>query len=141
LRQVHKAGPNVLPDQILALLVLALCGGLDLQTTEAKAEIHNRLAALGLSAGLGIPLIAHATGLREGPDTGIVLLYLIVARDAYIDTAFADKGGDICGGEEDKGNGQVLDQGNVQAILTPELDVGAFEEVQACLEETTLFGG
>lgn len=138
LRQVDEAGPDVLPDQIPALLVLALSGSLDLQAAEAKAKIHNRLAAVGLAVGFGVQAIAHAAGAREGPDSGIVLLYLIVARDAQVDTALADKGGDVCGGEEDEGERQVLDEGDVEAVLASKLDVGALEEVQAGLEEATL---
>lgn len=67
-----------------------------------------------------------------------MLLDLVIARDAQVDAALPNEGGDIGGREEDEGDGQVLDKGNVEAVLTPELDVGAFEDVQGGLEKATL---
>ena len=138
---MDEAGADVLPDQVLALDVLALGGHLDLQLAGAKAEVHDGLAALRLRVGGGgrVPLVAHAAGAGEGAHAGIVLLHLVVARDAQVDAALADKGGDIGGGEEYEGDGQVLDKGDVEAVLTAELDVGALEEVQGCREEATLW--
>jgi hypothetical protein len=139
--QVDEAGADVLADQVLACRVLALGGHLDLQAAGAEAEVHDGLAALGLAGGGagGVPLVAHAAGAGEGAGAGIVLLHLVVARDAQVDAALADKGGDVGGGEEDEGDGQVLDQGDVEAVLTAELDVGALEEVQGRLKEATLW--
>jgi len=34
---------------------------------------------------------------------------LVAARDAQIDASFADEGGDVGGGQEDQGDGEVLD--------------------------------
>lgn len=56
---------------------------------------------------------------------GLVLLDLVVARDAEVDLALADEGGDVGGGEEDECDGEVLDEGDVEAVLATELDVGA----------------
>lgn len=142
-REVDEAGTDVLADQVLALGVLSLGGHLDLQAASTKTELHDGLAALGLGiAGLvGIPLVAHAPDARERPDTGIVLLYLIMAGDAQVDAALADKSGYVGRGEEDEGDGQVLHQGDVEAVLALELDVGAFEEVQRRLEKTALLNG
>lgn len=63
---------------------------------------------------------------------------LVAARDAQIDAAFADEGRDVCGGEEDECDGQVLDQGDVEARLAAKLDVAAGEKVQGGLLETAL---
>lgn len=38
---------------------------------------------------------------------------LIPAGYTEVDSAFADKGGDIGGGEEDEGDGVVFDEGDV----------------------------
>jgi hypothetical protein len=51
---------------------------------------------------------------------------LIPARNAQIDAALADKGGNIGGGEEYEGNGKVLDESDVETVLSSELDVGTF---------------
>jgi hypothetical protein len=45
----------------------------------------------------------------DGPDAGIVLLHLVIARDTQVHAALANKGGDIGRREEDEGNGEVLD--------------------------------
>jgi hypothetical protein len=39
--------------------------------------------------------------------------------------ALADEGRDVCGGEEDECNGEVLDQRDVEAGFAAELDVTA----------------
>lgn len=65
-------------------------------------------------------------------------LDLVVAGDAEVDAALADKGRDIGGGEEDEGNGEVLDEGDVEAVFAAELDVGALEEVESSGIETAL---
>ena len=68
-----------------------------------------------------------------------MFLHLVVARDAQIDTALADEGGDVGRWKEDEGDGQVLDESDVEAVLTAKLDVGALEEVQGCREEAALW--
>lgn len=59
----------------------------------------------------------------------IVLGDLVKARDAEINLALADECGDIGGGEEDEGDGEVLDERDIEAVFAAELDVGSFEEV------------
>jgi hypothetical protein len=41
--------------------------------------------------------------------------HLVAARYAQVDAALANEGGDIGGREEDEGEGEVLDKGNVEA--------------------------
>lgn len=67
-----------------------------------------------------------------------MLLDLVPPRDAEVDLALADEGGDVGRGEEDKGDGQVLDEGDVEAVLAPELDVGALEEVECRVVQAAL---
>lgn len=54
---------------------------------------------------------------------------LIKARDAEINLTLANECGDVGGGEEDEGDGKVLDERDVEAVFAAELDVGSFEEV------------
>lgn len=68
-----------------------------------------------------------------------MLLYLVPASDAEIDTALANKGRDIGGGEEDQGNWEVLDESNVETVLAAELDVGTLEEVECSGIESSLW--
>lgn len=79
-------------------------------------------------------------GAGFAPHTGLVFLHLVVACDAQVDLALAYKGGNVGGGEEDEGDGEVLDKGDVEAVLTAELDVGALEEVEGGLLEAALWG-
>jgi len=44
-----------------------------------------------------------------------VLLNLVVARDTKVDAALANKGGNIGGWEEDEGDREVLDEGDVES--------------------------
>lgn len=140
LRKVNKAGANVLADQVLASSVLALNGNLDLELAGAEAQLHDGIATLrlGLLAILGAPLAALTAGAGNGADAGIVLLNLVIASDAEVDTALADEGGDIGGGKEDEGDRKVLDERNVEAVLASKLDVGALKEVQAGLQQAAL---
>lgn len=50
---------------------------------------------------------------------------LVPARDSDVDAALTDKGRDVCGGEEDQGDGEVLDQGDVETGFAAELNVAA----------------
>lgn len=54
---------------------------------------------------------------------------LVEARDTKVNLALSDECGDISGREEDEGNGEVLDERDVEAVFAAELDVGSFEEV------------
>jgi hypothetical protein len=67
-----------------------------------------------------------------------VLGDLVAACDTEIDTTFAHEGGDVGGGEEDEGEREVLDEGDVKAGVPVELDVGPVEEIEACLVEAAL---
>ena len=64
---------------------------------------------------------------------------LIPAGYTEVDSAFTDKGGNVGGGKEDEGYGVVLDEGDVEAGFAAELYVGAGEEVEAGLLETSLW--
>lgn len=63
---------------------------------------------------------------------------LVTACDTQVDAALTDEGGDVSGGEEDQGDGQVLDEGDVEAGFATELNIAAGEEVQGSLLETAL---
>jgi len=60
--------------------------------------------------------------------------YCVATGYTQGDTSFADEGGDVGCGEEDKGYGEVLDERDVETGFATELDVCAFEEVECCLE-------
>ena len=46
-------------------------------------------------------------------DGGIVLFNLVLPGDAQVNAPLAHEGWDIGGGQEDEGDGEVLDEGNV----------------------------
>lgn len=129
-RQVGEAGANGQTDQVLGGCVFALLGDLDLQLAGAKAQVHDGLAA-GTLVGRG----------HVGFYAGGIFLDLVPASDAEVDTALADESRDIGGGEENQGDGEVLDEGNVEAVLAAELNIGALEEVQGGGIEATLWTG
>ena len=54
-----------------------------------------------------------------------MLLNLVEAGDTEVYAALANKCGDVGCWEEDKGDGEVLDERNVEAVLALELNVGA----------------
>ena len=68
-----------------------------------------------------------------------MLLNLVPSSDTKITTALTNKGGNIGGGKEDQSDRQVLDKGNIEAVLAAELDVGALEEVKCSSIEASLF--
>ena len=137
---MDETGADVPAYQVLAVDVAALDGDLDLQLAGAEAEVHDGLAAAGLAVGRG-DLAGDAPGPRGAPVAGLVLLHLVVARDAQVDLALADEGGDVRRGEEDERDGQVLDEGDVESVLPPELDVGALEQVKRRLLQPALWRG
>lgn len=146
LGEVDEAGADVAPDEVGAAGVGALDGDLDLQAAGAEAQVHDGLAAARLAVGGGGgagggpgEVARQAAGAGLAADAGLVLLDLVVARDAEVDLALADKGGDVGGGEEDEGDGEVLDEGYIEAVLAAELDVGALEEVEGGLLEAALW--
>ena len=63
---------------------------------------------------------------------------LVAACDTDVDAAFTDEGGDVSGGEEDEGDGEILDEGDVEAGFAAELNVAAGEEVECRLLEAAL---
>lgn len=52
-----------------------------------------------------------------------MLTDLVTTGDAQIDTAFADEGGDIGGGEEYQCDVVILDESDVETGVAVELDV------------------
>jgi hypothetical protein len=108
LGEVDEAGADVLADQVAAVFVAALDGDLDLQLAGPEAEVHDRLAAAGLAV-CGRDLAGHAPGPRRASVPGLVLLHLVVARDAQVHLALADEGRDVGRREEDERDGEVLD--------------------------------
>lgn len=63
---------------------------------------------------------------------------LIPAGYTEVDSAFANEGGNVGGGEEDEGYRVVFDEGDVEAGFATELYVGAGEEVEGGLLKTSL---
>jgi hypothetical protein len=53
-----------------------------------------------------------------------VLSDLVASGDAQVDPAFTHEGGDVGGREEDQGDVEVGDEGNVEPVLAPKLDGG-----------------
>jgi hypothetical protein len=124
LRQASEAGHKRLANKRLGSVQVALLGHLDLQLAATEFEVHQFL---------------DAGSFARGRD-GLVLGNDIAASDSKVDSALADEGGDVGGREEDQGQRQVLHQGNVEAVVTVELDVGAGEQLDAGLVQTALFG-
>lgn len=63
---------------------------------------------------------------------------LVTAGDTDVDAALADEGGDVGGGQEDQGDREILDEGDIKAGFATELDVRAGEEVEGSLLEAAL---
>ena len=129
--KADEAGADCFPNQVLCLRILSLNRGLDLKLAASEAQVHDHIAAA--SRGPRPPQE------RGGAHTSLVLLDLVPSRDSQVDPTLANKGRDVGGGEEDEGNGQVLDQRNVESVLASELDVGPLEEVQRGLIEPPLW--
>ena len=68
-----------------------------------------------------------------------MLIDLILASDTKIDATLANKGRDVGSWEEDKGDWEVLDKCNVEAVLTTELDIGSLKKVQGSSIKTALW--
>lgn len=138
LGQVDEAGANILPYQVLSLGVDALDGDLHLELAAPKAQVQDGLAPSRLAV-LGGNIAGHAPLPGTAPSACLVLLYLVIARDAEIDLALAHEGRDVGGGEEDEGDWEVLDEGDVEAVLAAELYVGALQEIERGLLEAALW--
>lgn len=65
---------------------------------------------------------------------------LVRACNSQVHAAFADDGRDLGGGEEDEGDGVVLDESDVKAWRAAKLDIGAGEKVEGGLLEATFCG-
>lgn len=63
---------------------------------------------------------------------------LVAAGNTQVNTTLADESRDVSSGQEDQGDGQVLDQRDVEAGFAAELDVTAGEEVEGGLLQTAL---
>lgn len=59
-----------------------------------------------------------------------MLVNLVLASNTEVNATLADEGWDVGGWEEDEGDWEVLDEGNVEAVLTAELNIGSLEKVQ-----------
>ncbi|GAB1194090.1 hypothetical protein APSETT444_003331 [Aspergillus pseudonomiae] len=118
----REAGNHVAANQLLRLGDVTLLRNLHLQLAASETKVHDLLHARDLT-------VRH---LR------IVLSDLVTTGDTEVDATFADEGGNICGGEEDEGNGEVLHKGDIEAGFATELNVNAGKEVQGCLLEPTL---
>jgi len=101
---------------------IALLRNLDLQLAASKLQIHEFLNARRLSRG------RHSLVLGDD----------IATSDAEIDSTLADECGNVGSREEDQGEREVLNQSDVEAVVTVELDVGAGEQLNACLIKAAL---
>lgn len=122
LGQASEASHEGLANERLRCVQVALLRDLDLQLAASKLQVHQLL---------------NTGSLARGRD-GLVLGDDIATSDAEIDSALSDECGNVGSGEEDEGQRQVLDQGNVEAVVAVELDVGAGEQLNAGLIETAL---
>jgi len=62
-----------------------------------------------------------------------MFLDLILSGDTKVNSPLANEGGYVGSGQEDKGNGVVFNQGNVQSVLALELNVDSAQEVECRL--------
>lgn len=134
--KADEAGANVGADQVLGLSVATGLGNLHLQLAATESKVHDHLAAACGSAVSRLAASSHSLG---GGDARGMLLDLVPARDTQVHTALTDKGGDVGSGQENESDGKVLDQGQVQAVLAAELDVGALKEVERGLVQAALW--
>ena len=111
LAQRSEACHDVFPDQLLDFPDVSLLRNLDLQFAPAKPQIKDFLHTRNLALWKA--------------ELGIVLGDLVAAGDTEIDAALSNKCRDVSGGKEDEGDRQVLDQGDIEAVFTAELDVAA----------------
>lgn len=65
---------------------------------------------------------------------------LVPSSDAKVDSSFPDESWDISGRKEDKSDGEVFDEGNIESVVATEFDVGSGEEVKGGLLESSLCG-
>lgn len=120
--QTGEAGDESLSDERLGGVQGALLGDLDLELAAAEFEVHELLNTRGFG----------------GRGDGLVLGDDIATGDTEVDPSLADEGGNVGGGQEDEGERQVLDQGDVEAVVAVELDVGAGQQLGAGLIQAAL---
>ena len=135
---MDEACANILPHQILGINILPLHRHLNLELASTEAEVHNRHAACRGIAVLWRGFARYPPGPCNDACASIVLLHLVQTGNAQVDTAFAHKRRDVGSGEEDQRDREVLDEGNVEAVLSPELDVCAFKQVNGSLLQSAL---
>jgi hypothetical protein len=122
--EVGETGADIFSYQRLCVLELSFLGDLDLKLATTKVKVKDFFDTGGLGWGLG----------------NLVLGDLITAGDTKITTTLRDEGRDIRGGQEDEGDGEVLDEGNVETRVSVELNVGTVEKLDTCLVKTSLCG-
>lgn len=102
-----KEVTTFLPIKVLWLGQVALLGYLDLETAFAKVEIED----------------FNDTCRCCRRYTTFVLFDLVAASDSEVDATFANECGDVCSGEEDEREREVLDECDIEARVAVELDV------------------
>lgn len=118
LRDTFKAGSDSLSDEIFDRGCTVLDRDLDTESALSKAKLKNLCDLI-----LGLCLSDH-----------------VLASDTEVDVTLTNEFGDIASGEEDEGDGEVLDEGNVETVLAVELNVGALEEGETSAVEAALLG-
>jgi hypothetical protein len=103
-------------------LVVSLLGDLDLKLAATKVKVENLFDTSGFGWGLG----------------NLILCNLIATGDTEITTTLGDEGRDIGGGQEDEGDGEVLDESNVETRVSVELNVGTVKKLDTCLVKASL---
>lgn len=112
----------MLADQLPRVSDVALLRHLHLKLAHAEPEVQKLLNP------------RHLIGRQPS----IVFGDLVSTGNTQINSTLANEGRDICGGQENQRNGQVLDQRNVQSRLSSELNIAASEKVKCGLVEPAL---
>lgn len=97
LRERSEASHDIATNQLGRLVNVTLLGDLDLQLAATESKVKDLLNAGDFTGGQG----------------SIVFGDLVAAGDTDINAALADEGGDVGGGQEDQGNWEVLDEGDI----------------------------
>lgn len=63
---------------------------------------------------------------------------LILTGDTQVHSSLSNEGRNVRGRKEDKRDGQVFDEGNIETGLATELDITSCEQIQSSLLESTL---
>lgn len=97
LGKIGKASNDVAADQLLGGSNVAFLRHLNLELAGAEVQVEHLLNAGGVG----------------GRSYGLMFCDLVAAGDTKVDAALSDEGWDIGGGQEDEGDGQVLDKRDV----------------------------